>query len=61
LNIDDQTEKPPKKPKEDEKEEKKITSADIIKVLQALGSKPTKAEVDLMIWVRTKLIYHCVL
>ena len=38
------TEKP-----EDFKE--KISANDLIKTLQTLGEKPTKSEVDLMIWV----------
>jgi len=29
----------------------KISPSDLIKALQLLGEKPTKSEVDLMIWV----------
>ncbi len=33
----------------------KISASDLIKTLQTLGEKPTKSEVDLMIWVSFRM------
>lgn len=44
--------------KKPEEHKKKIGEGDIMKVLNYLGQKPSKAEVKLIIWVR--LILHLI-